>query len=196
MKKYILLCAGILFTIISNAQSVKYGLTLGANFTKVDGNGIKSSYYPGFIGGGFARIPLSEKWQLEPEVFVNFAHTKKADNFLELYNYNGYANSDESIKLTYVSIPVLVGYKVSKLITIDAGPQCNILAYDNEDLLQNNKKAFKPADLSATAGVELNLTGVRVFADYALGVTNVNNIDERYKWYNRQAYIGFNFNIL
>ena len=77
MKKYILLCAGILFTIISNAQSVKYGLTLGANFTKVDGNGIKSSYYPGFIGGGFARIPLSEKWQLEPEVFVNFAHTKK-----------------------------------------------------------------------------------------------------------------------
>ena len=196
MKRNILLCAGIFFTIAVNAQSVRYGLTIGGNFTGIDGRGIKSSYYPGFIGGGFARVTLNKKWNIEPEVLFNYANTEKARNFLELYNDNGYANSSELIRLSYVSVPVLIGYKVNKLVTITAGPQYNFLVDDNENLVQNNKRAFKLNDAGIAAGAELDLTGVRIFADYVTGVTNINDIDSRYKWYNRQVFAGFNFNIL
>ena len=195
MKKNILLFACIIFTIHANAQSVRYGLAIGANFTNMDGKGIKNSYYPGGIAGGFARVVLNRKWDIEPEILFNYVNTKKADNFLELYNIDGYANSNESIKLSYASVPVLVGYKINNLVTINAGPQYNFLADDNENLIQNNKKAFKRNDLAVTAGAELDLSGVRFFADYVLGVTNINDIDTRYKWYNRQVFAGLNFNI-
>jgi hypothetical protein len=91
---------------------------------------------------------------------------------------------------------VLIGCKVNKLVTITAGPQYNFLADDNENLIQNNKRAFKLNDAGIAAGAELDLTGVRIFADYVTGVTNINDIDSRYKWYNRQVFAGFNFNIL
>lgn len=196
MKKNILLLAGSFLALTSFGQGVKYGLSLGGNLTNINGKGIKDSYFPGLIAGGFARISLNKKWGIEPEVLFNYVNTKKAPNFLELYNINGYANSNESIKLSYASVPILIGYKVNKLVTLHAGPQYDFLVYDDENLIQNNKKAFKRNDFAVTGGAELNLSGVRFFADYVFGVTNINDIDSRYKWNNRQIFAGFNIDIL
>ncbi|MEO8413371.1 MAG: outer membrane beta-barrel protein [Ginsengibacter sp.] len=196
MKRNIFLFAFILFFIASsNGQSINYGLSIGANLTNMKGNGIKNSFNAGWFGGGFARIDLSEKWNLQPELLFNYANNKKATNFINYYNINGNAQASEQIKLSYINVPVLIGYKVSKLLTINVGPQYSFLVYDDENLVLSDKAvAVKRNDIGILAGVQVNVENVRFFANYVAGVANVNNIDDRYKWYNRQVFIGMNFN--
>jgi len=185
-----------LFALSANSQSVNYGLSLGANLTSIKGNGLNNSYYAGFIAGVFARKELNEKWNVQPEIIFNYANSKKTDNFLSYYNYNGYANADAQIRLNYLSVPILFGYKLNKHFTINAGPQYSFLVYDDEDLVIASKAvAFKRNDFGAVAGFQLRVENIRFFANYVFGLLNVNNIDDRYKWYNRQVTAGMNFNI-
>ncbi len=82
-------------------------------------------------------------------------------------------------------------------IAFDAGPRYSFLLYDNENLIISAKAvAFKDGDLGVKDGVELDLANIRFFASYVVGLSNINNIDARYKWYSRQALLGFNFNLL
>jgi len=185
-----------LFALSANSQSVNYGLSLGANLTSIKGNGLNNSYYAGFIAGVFARKELNEKWNVQPEIIFNYANSKKTDNFLSYYNYNGYANADAQIRLNYLSVPILFGYNLNKHFTINAGPQYSFLVYDDEDLVIASKAvAFKRNDFGAVAGFQLRVENIRFFANYVFGLLNVNNIDDRYKWYNRQVTAGMNFNI-
>jgi len=185
-----------LFALSANSQSVNYGLSLGANLTSIKGNGINNSYYAGFIAGVFARKELNEKWNVQPEIIFNYANSKKTDNFLSYYNYNGYANADAQIRLNYLSVPILFGYKLNKHFTINTGPQYSFLVYDDEDLVIATKAvAFKRNDFGVVAGFQLRVENIRFFANYVFGLLNVNNIDDRYKWYNRQVTAGMNFNI-
>ena len=185
-----------LFALSANSQSVNYGLSLGANLTSIKGNGLNNSYYAGFIAGVFARKELNEKWNVQPEIIFNYANSKKTDNFLSYYNYNGYANADAQIRLNYLSVPILFGYKLNKHFTINTGPQYSFLVYDDEDLVIATKAvAFKRNDFGVVAGFQLRVENIRFFANYVFGLLNVNNIDDRYKWYNRQVTAGMNFNI-
>jgi len=185
-----------LFALSANAQSINYGLSLGANLTSIKGNGLSDSYYAGFIAGGFARMELNEKWNFQPEILFNYANSKKAADFLNFYNYRGYANANTEIRLNYISVPLLFGYKLNKRFTINAGPQYSFLVYDDENLVIADKAvAFKRNDFGAVAGLQLKIENIRFFANYVFGFANVNNIDNRYKWYNRQVTAGMNFNI-
>lgn len=197
MKRLIFLPALIfLFALSANAQSVDYGLSLGANLTSIKGNGINDSYNAGFIAGGFARMDINEKWNFQPEILFNYANSKKADDFINYYNYRGYANANPQIKLNYISVPILFGYKINKRFTINAGPQYSFLVYDDENLVIADKAvAFKRNDLGIVAGLQLKVENIRFFANYVFGVANVNNIDNRYKWHNRQVTAGMNFNL-
>jgi hypothetical protein len=197
MKRLILpavLVAGFSFT--SNAQLVHYGISLGANLTHIQGNGIERTYNPGFFGGAFARVPLDKKWDIEPEILYNYCNSKKANNFINYYNVNGYPQAQQQIRLSYLSVPLLVGYKVNKLLKLNAGPQYSFLVYDDEDLIISNKAdAFKRNDFGIVAGGEVNLSIVRFFADYTYGLFNINDIDNRYKWFNSQVLVGMSFDI-
>lgn len=197
MKRNLFLLAIItLFNLSAKAQKINYGLTLGANISKIKGTGIQNNYTAGWFAGGFARIPLQDKWDLQPELIYNTVNSNSNSEFIDAYNINGNPNASSQIKLNYISLPVLIDYKVSKLFTIDAGPQYSFLVYDNENLLLGSKaNAFKDSDLGIVGGVQLNLNNVRFFASYVWGLTNTNNIDNRYKWYSRQAQLGLAFNL-
>ena len=196
MKKNILFAVCVLCVALgTQAQKINYGLTFGGNLSMVNGRGIEGSYNVGYVAGGFARIPFAGKWELQPEVLFNFVNLKRADDFLELYNINGYANSSQAIKLSYITVPLLVGYHINKTFIVNVGPQYSFLADDNENLIQNNKVAFKRSSVAASAGLQINLQGVRFFADYVQGINNINNIDNRYKWHLNQMYAGFHINI-
>ncbi len=197
MKKAVVLPALLfLFSLHSYSQkNINYGILLGGNATNVDGKGIKDNYNAGYMAGVFARIQLEKKWSIQPEVFYNHVAAQRGSDFLALYNVNGYVYSNPQIKLDYVSVPVLVCYRVTKALTINAGPQYNLLFDDDENLVNNNKAAFKWNGAGAVAGVQLNLEIIKFFADYEWDITNINNIDARYKWYDRQAYLGLSFNI-
>ncbi len=197
MKKILLLSATFLFSCLGFSQTAtKYGLTLGGNLTQISGKGINNKSSLGFIAGAFARVPLTDKWNVQPELLFNYVNAQKGSDFSEVYNDNGYQGARNAIGLSYISLPVLFDYKITKLVTLDAGPEYDFLVNDNEDLVANGNRAFKLNNLAMSGGAELNLGGFRFFANYVYGLTNINDIDNRYKWYQRQALIGLNFNIL
>ena len=55
----------------------------------------------------------------------------------------------------------------------------------------NELKAFKNSDGGIRAGVQFYPSPTfNLFASYYYGILNINNIDDRYKWKNRQLHIG------
>lgn len=197
MKRLLLLTATTLCTGLIFAQTTtRYGFSLGGNLTQISGRGIDSKSSLGFLAGVFAKVPLTDNWEVQPELFFNYVNAQKGSDFLEVYNDNGYANARTAIGLSYLSLPVLFDYKVTRLLTLDAGPEYDFLMDDNENLVANGNRAFKLSNVAVSGGAELNLGGFRFFANYVYGLTNVNDIDARYKWYQRQAQIGLNFTLL
>jgi hypothetical protein len=75
-------------------------------------------------------------------------------------------------------------------LTLNAGPQFGILLQQDKSLLQNGRDAFKSGDLSMVAGAQLNILMLRVYGRYNIGLTNINNIDDRDKWTSQQIQIG------
>ena len=70
MKKTIFLLAS-LFTIISNAQEIKYGAKLGLNISSFSGDVIGSKSLIGLQVGGFAEIKVNDKFAFQSELFYS-----------------------------------------------------------------------------------------------------------------------------
>jgi len=160
------------------------GIKGGANVTKVDGKSFKEQFRYGYHLGGFAEIGLSEKFRLQPEVLFNQYATTLDSNYKEIYE--NIINSDQSkVKLGYLSIPLLLDYKLLGPIHLQAGPQVGILIDKNRSILQNGGDAFKKGDFSMVGGVQINLLKLRVSGRYVIGLNNINDIDDQDKWKNQ-----------
>jgi hypothetical protein len=191
-----LLATTILLCFQLKAQSVHYGITADVNVNMMNGYGLSSKSLVGYNGGAFATVDINKKWSLQPEVLYTIKNLKKADDFMTYYvnSGNSFANTDFS--LHYISIPVLVNYHLSKLLTVNAGPEYSFLVYDNEDLLYSGKDAFKNTEFGVDAGLQLAFSpDFSLFGSYYYGLSNINDIDSRYKWHSRQARIGINCRI-
>ena len=74
-------------------------------------------------------------------------------------------------------------YNMNKYLSILAGPQYSQMLFDAESLLDDNKGiAFKRYEVSGNAGVQFTLGSVSLYGRYNLGLSNINGIDDRYKW--------------
>ncbi|SFD56417.1 Outer membrane protein beta-barrel domain-containing protein [Chitinophaga sp. CF118] len=192
MKKRLLL-AGVLFVFLgtaASAQGFHYGLKASLLFSTIQGKGLKSSYPPGFQGGAFAEWDLSKKWGIQPELLFTQATGRKGDDFTTYYVSASNTSSSNKLKLSYVTVPLLVRYSPIKELTFNVGAQYSYLFFANEDLLKYNRDAMKSSDIGAVAGVQVNVANVRFYGRYVLGLTNVNDIDNRYTWKSQQIAFG------
>jgi hypothetical protein len=166
------------------------GLKAGANIFKVDGAAIEDEFKFGYNAGAFAELYWSKEWGIQPEVMWNQTNYRTGNNFKDVYGIEG--KNDIEGKLNYLSIPVLLCYRPVKLITFQAGPQFGILLNKDQDLFTNGKQAFKSGDFSMLGGAQLNLGGLKAGARYVIGLSNINDIDEKEKWKNQgfQVYLG------
>lgn len=189
MKKVFL--ATIVFSFIaiaSQAQGVRLGAKLGANLNKITGKSFNEEFDLSYHFGGFLEIDLTKKWGLQPEVYFNQATTTRSSGFATIYTANPNANTN--IKLNYLSIPILLRYNIGNMLTLNAGPQFSILMNNDKTLLQNGGEAFKNGDFAMAAGAQLNLKMLRIYGRYNIGLSNINDIDERDKWKNQQLQLG------
>lgn len=186
------LLAAMFVSSVSMAQ-FHIGFKGGANITKVDGQSFKDKFSYGYSLGAFAEIGLGEKFGLQPEVLFNQYSTSVDSNYRHIYQ--NVFNSDQSkVKLNYLSIPILLSYKlIGNFLSIQAGPQFSILMDQNKNLLQNGGKAFSEGDFAMLGGVQLKLSAVRVSGRYVVGLNNINDIDNKDKWKNQgfQVAVGF-----
>ena len=180
--KYTMVAFALLLTAAANAQTWHFGPKIDVNYSAIDGNGLKNKYSLGFQVGGFAEYNITKHWAIQPELLYSWSQYRKADDFLTYYNNYGRSAAGDKINLATISVPLLVRYNINKIISVLAGPQYSYLIYDDEDLLKNDRQAFKNSEISANAGVQVNLDRVGFYARYNKGLSNINDVDERYTW--------------
>jgi hypothetical protein len=172
---------------VSQAMMAQFhiGVKTGANITKVDGQSFKNQFRYGYHIGGFAEIGLGEKFMLQPEVLFNQVSSTLDSNYKNLYQ-NVFSSDQSRVRLGYLSIPVLLDYKLlGNFLMLQAGPQVGILINKNKGLVKNGVDAFSHGDFSMVGGVQVKLSSVRVSARYVVGLSNINDIDNRDKWKNQ-----------
>ena len=177
----------------SHAQGFSLGIKAGANVNKLTGKSFNEQFTYGYHAGAFAQIKLGKRLELQPEVVFNQVNTDTSSQFSQLYKVN--SSTISNIKLSYLSIPLILNYKLSKGFSIQAGPQYGILLDQHKDLLQNGRSAFKDGDFSLLAGMQIKFASFRIYGRYVVGLNNINDIDNNDKWKNQSMQLGVGFAI-
>ena len=178
----------VLFTQAAMAQ-FNLGVKGGANIFKVDGKSFKDEFKYGYHLGGFLNFGIGGRFGLQPEVLFNQYQTKTDTSFRNIYQ--NVLSTNNNVKLNYLSIPLLLNYKLGSLISLQAGPMFSILMDQNKDLLENGQEAFKKGDFSMLGGAQVSLGKIKLNGRYVIGLNNINDIDNKDKWKNQGFQLSF-----
>ena len=192
MKTKLLILA--IFSIMGSAafaQKIHVGVKGGANINKLTGKSFSDEFSFGYHLGGMVSVGLGKKFAIQPEILFNQINVDTSSSFSTVYQFNKL----EKVKLKYLSVPILLNFKPVKYITLQAGPQFGILMNKSKTLLQNGKEAFKTGDFSMLGGVQVNISHLNIYARYAVGLSNLNDLDKQEKWKSQSVQIGVGFTL-
>ena len=189
--KILIISALTLCTNLTFAQGPKIGIKGGASVNKITGKSFNNQFSFGYHIGGFATIKISEKIGIQPEVLINQTNVDTSSEFSDIYAFN----KVNGVKLNQLSIPLLLNYSPNKFVSFQVGPQYSILMNKNKTFIANGKGAFKTGDFSMLGGLQLNITKIRVYARYAVGLSNLNDIDNKEKWKSQSVQLGVGFTL-
>lgn len=187
MKKKVLSLA-IICMIGSSAfsQGFQIGIKGGTTINKITGRSFNEQFTFGYHLGGFATIKLGKTFGVQPEVLFNQVNLDTSGTFSSVYQFN----KTGRVQLRYLTIPLLLNINANKFVTLQAGPQFGILMNKSNTLVQNGSNAFKGGDLSLLGGLQLNISHIRIYGRYAVGLNNLNDIDNREKWKSQSVQLG------
>ena len=177
------------FSAISYAQKFQFGIKGGVDIHKIDGQSFDEQFAYGYQAGLFATVPLSNRFGIQPEVIFSQVNIDTSNDISSPYDFN---NLDK-VKLKYFKIPLLLNYNPNKFVSLQVGPQFGILLDDESTLLENGKSAFKKGDFSMLAGLQLNISSIKIYGRYGIGLNNINDIDNKEKWKNQNIQLGVGF---
>ncbi len=183
--KLISLSVALLIFSASYAQ-FNLGIKAGASINKITGKSFKDEFTYGYHAGAYATIGLGGKLSIQPEVLFNQFKTDTSSTFSSVFQFNKINN----ITLNYLSIPILLNYKLGNNLALQAGPQFGILLDKNKNLLQNGQEAFKNGDFSMIGGLQLKLLRFRVYGRYVVGLSDISNIGSADKWKSQSIQLG------
>ncbi|WP_337968724.1 porin family protein [uncultured Flavobacterium sp.] len=164
MKKMLLLAVLTVlgFTNV-NAQKIHFGAKGGLNFANISGDNTKGiDVVTSFNFGILSEIPISDKFSFQPEL---------------MYSGQGYSFNDNTVALSYLNVPLMGKYYLTKGFSVEAGPQIGfLLAAKNEKV--NVKESFNTVDFGVNFGLGYKLeNGLNFGVRYNLGLTDINNVD-------------------
>ncbi|MGZ8517658.1 MAG: porin family protein [Chitinophagaceae bacterium] len=174
-----------LFVFLAQASLAQFsaGIKGGANIIKVDGKSFNDEFKYGYHLGGFLNIGIGGRFSIQPEVLFNQYQTKTDSSFKSIYQ-NAFSG-DNNIKLNYLSIPLLLNYKLGSFFSLQAGPMFSVLMDQNKNLLENGGDAFKKGEFSMLGGAQISLGKIKLNGRYVVGLNNINDIDNQDKWKNQ-----------
>jgi hypothetical protein len=160
MKKVILLTMfAVLTGFGSQAQSLKFGVKAGANFSNLDGDDFDGDNLTSFHAGVLAEIGIFQNFAIQPEV---------------MYSSQGSKVDGDDLKLDYISVPIVAKfYLITDRLSIEAGPQFSFLINDDgfDGIITDYKN--ENFDFAAVGGVGLNITqNFFASARYVVGLTD------------------------
>lgn len=188
MKNKILITVLVLTlsTTAALAQGFKIGAKAGADIHKIDGKAFKDNFSYGYHLGGFAEIGLTKKVGIQPEVLFSQVNVDTSEKFSDVYAFN----SVSKVQLKYLKIPLLLNYNPNPFVSLQVGPQFGVLMDQDKSLLKNGREAFSKGDFSMLGGLQLNISKLRIYGRYAVGLSNINDIDNQDKWKNQTIQLG------
>ncbi len=153
-----------------SAQKIRAGLKTGINISdqRVSGIGAPTGTQSvaGFHGGIYVIALFSDHVGIQSEALVSMQGA--------ILDYSGTLYTD---KFTYISIPVLLRYKVNRLISFHAGPQFGILGSTKETSggsTFDTRSDFNNTDFSLVFGGTVDLPlKLNVTARYCRGISDV-----------------------
>lgn len=191
MKKKLLLATLILLTstAVVVAQDFEAGIKGGAEIHKIDGKAFADEFSYGYHAGAFAQLKFGKKWGIQPEILFTSVKVDTSSSFSTVYDFK----SVSDVKLQYLKIPLLLTYNPNPFVTLQVGPQYGILLDNQKSLVNNGKAAFSNGDFSMVGGLQLNISKLRIYGRYAVGLNNINDTDDQDKWKNQNFQVGVGF---
>lgn len=145
---------------------VALGLKAGVNVSKLNNDDLESSSITAFHGGAFGLFKFTAIG-IQPELLFSQQGSKIDDVSL----------GKGDLKMSYMTIPVMVKFYLPGGFNLQAGPQFGFLnsaEFDGEDI----KDSFKNSDVSANVGVAWDAPFGLVFdARYNIGLSDLNDGD-------------------
>ncbi|MEO5783517.1 MAG: porin family protein [Ginsengibacter sp.] len=159
------------------------GAKAGVNINKIKGQSYKSGFNYNYLLGGFMQFNFG-RFGLQPEVNIVQASSEFSNDANNVYNDLFFGGSQRNARLNYIKVPLLLNINVgeSKHVKLQLGPQFSGLLKQTVDSLKANKNIFKTSDFSVIGGVWFQLPLINLGARYELGLSNVNDIDNKEKW--------------
>lgn len=168
---------------IDSENFFRIGVKGGVNINKIKGQSYKSGFNYNYQLGGFMQFNFG-RFGLQPE--INFAQSSStfSDQSSNVYNDLFRGGSQKSAKLNYLKVPLLLNINVgmSKHVKLQVGPQYSGLLKQSVDSLKNNQDIFKGSDFSMIGGLWIQLPAINFGARYELGLSNVNDVDNKERW--------------
>jgi Outer membrane protein beta-barrel domain len=175
----------------------RIGAKGGVNVNKISGKAYKEGFNFNFQAGVFLQFNFSNRFGLQPE--VNFVQTSSefSNDANDIY-YDLFQNgSQKKAKLNYLEVPLLLNINVgeSKRVKLQIGPAYGGLLKQTVDSLKNNGNIYKNGEWAAIGGLWIQIPFVNLGARYKLGLTELNDIDNRQKWKSQsiQVFVGITF---
>jgi len=159
------------------------GAKAGVNINKINGQSYKSGFNYNYLIGGFMQFNFG-RFGLQPEVNMVQSSSEFSKDANNVYNDLFFGGSQKNAKLNYIKVPLLLNMNVgeSKHVKLQLGPQFSGLLKQTVDSLKANKNIFKTSDFSMLGGVWFQLPLINIGARYEIGLSNVNDIDNKEKW--------------
>ena len=179
-----------MLSVASNAQGFRLGIKGGTNLTKLSGQSFDNGFKSGYQLGGFMEIDFSKAIGIQPEVLFSESNGRTTSNLGGVLTN---LQSNQDVKLNYLSIPVLLRINANKMLTFVVGPQYSILVNPHETTLQNGQDAFKSGDFAMVGGLQINLAAFRIYGRYNVGLNNINDLSNQDKWNSQQVELGIGF---
>lgn len=182
----------LIFSHISFAQKFKeldqekffhVGAKAGVNINRIQGQSYNSGFNYNYLLGGFMQFNFG-RFGLQPEVNFVQSSSEFSNDASNIYDDLFRGGSQKSAKLNYIKVPLLLNVNVgaSKHVKLQVGPQFGGLLKQTVDSLKTNANIFKTSDFSMVGGLWIQLPFVNFGGRYELGLSNVNDIDNRQKW--------------
>lgn len=169
----------------STAQNLPFGLKGGLNLSSLsveDAN--DSNLLPGFYGGVWTKIVLSENFGIQPELLYSSQGVKATydEEFLGI----PVADGETKLRLNYINLPVYLNYKLSEDFRFFLGPYLgfllnarmetdadilDFLSYENSD--EVDIKEFSSIDAGISGGLGFELKPFVFGFNYNLGLIKV-----------------------
>jgi hypothetical protein len=172
MKCTFLIAIAFMFFISAGAQA-RFGIKGGVNFSALSTD-VEADFEgkTGFYAGGTVCFPVSEHFQVQPEL---------------LYSSKGYSGmelgGELETRFSYIAVPIMGRYAFSSGFLVETGPQLAFLmsATLKADGIpggeEDVKDSFKSTAFSWGIGLGYNLPGGLGFgARYNLGIGNISEL--------------------